>query len=63
MEKKQPRDTILYARIKKTNFAWINAEMSRLSFKSKSEYIDTLIDLAKEGKAAQEKKRNARKQK
>ena len=60
MQRKEPRDTVLWTRVKKRNFAWVENEMERLGFKSKSEYIDTLLDLAQEGQKARQDDRKPR---
>lgn len=44
MDKKEPRDAILYAHIKTRNDEWIKAEMKRLGYKSKSEFTDKCFD-------------------
>ena len=49
MTKHESRDTVLFARVKKRNYQWVVAEMKRLKFKSKSEYMDILLELAQEG--------------
>jgi hypothetical protein len=51
MHKREPRDTILYARIKQRNETFIEEEMKRLGYKSKSEFMDDLFDDLRNKKA------------
>jgi hypothetical protein len=44
VNKKEPRDSILYVRIKPTNAKWLDKRKKKLGYKSLSEFLDTHLD-------------------
>ncbi len=51
MEKRENRDSPVYVWVKKRNHMWLKDEMKRLNYKSKSEFIDKIIDDLRNKKA------------
>lgn len=41
---KNPRNAILYVRVKKENRDWVKAMAKQLGYKSESEFVDLTID-------------------
>jgi len=46
-KKKEARNEVLYAHVKKTNKKWLKDNYKKLGYSTLSEFVDTLLDLAK----------------